>query len=80
MVKFKLRGNTHNTFPIKYIKKLATADNRVVDVPKKEQLRGDTVYDSDAFGLDFEEIKKQLGDNIIWTDQAPKTSEKPLGE
>ena len=52
-MKFKLKGDKHSAFPIKW-------------EGKKIHLYGGRDYDSEKLGIPFEEIKSQLGANITW--------------
>ena len=59
MTHFKLKGDKHSAFPVKW-------------EGKKIHLYGARDYDSEKLGIPFEEIKSQLGANIIWHEDIMK--------
>ena len=61
MVKFRLKGKENNTWPVK-IKKVINGQEST----EKLHLRGNTDHDSDKIGLPIEELKRQLGDVMVW--------------
>jgi len=75
MTKFKLRGAKNALWALK-VKKLFDTPEGMKERIEKIHLKGNEEYDSEALTQSFncqpiswEEIKTQLGDNIIWTDE-----------
>ena len=66
MVKFKLRGEKHNTWPLKVVK--TTAEGK--EYKAKIHLKGGTEHNSEGIGASWEDIKKQLGNTIIWDEES----------
>ena len=75
-MKFKLQGKKHNLWPLFYTK---TNPETNVKTRQKHFLEGDREYDSEQLGLgvSVEEIKKQLRERIVWTDEKETPEIKP---
>ena len=78
MVKFKLKGQKHNTWPIKVKKQIRNTSGDLVELTEKVHLSGSVEYNSDTLRMSFDkdwtdeknwnEVKRQLGANISWYD------------
>lgn len=56
MVEFKLIGEKYTSIPLKW-------------QGSKLHLYGNRIYDSEKLNIPFDEIEKQLGNNIIWSNK-----------
>lgn len=69
MTKFRLKGAKHNRWPIRVMRTIVGQDNIPRQIKRKEHLMGGEIYDSVVLDVPYEELKKQLGANIVWSDE-----------